>query len=88
LSVKRYNARRDKNEPEILRALSAAGADYILLDPFDVLVLYRGRIVMLECKVPKKGRKTVNQQILVDRGWPVHFVTTAEAALAAIGATV
>jgi hypothetical protein len=85
MSLKRHATRRDASEPAILRALAKAGADYIRLDAFDVLVLFRGRITMLECKV-KGGRKTRNQQVLVERGWPVHFVITAEEALAAIGA--
>lgn len=80
----RRASRRDATEPEILRALSQVGADFILLDPFDVLVLFRGQLVMLDCKTAK-GRPTRNQQVLIDRGWPLHFVRTAEEALAVIG---
>jgi hypothetical protein len=91
VSLKRYSTRRDKTEPEILRAISKAGADYILLDPIDVLVLYRGRIFLLECKSTRGKKatmcpKTENQEILVKRGWPLLFVSSAEQALAAIGA--
>ena len=82
----RYAAKRDQSEKSILQALAIVGADYILLDAFDVLVWYQGRIVLLECKTPKKGRKTVSQKNLVERGWPLHFVTTPEQALKAIGA--
>ena len=85
MTLKRFATRRDATEPLILRALQAAGADYILLDPFDVLVLFRGRLVMLECKTAT-GRKTRNQEILVERGWPVQFVRTPDEALQAIGA--
>ena len=85
MSLKRYATRRDQSEPAILRAISAVGADYILLDAFDVLVLFRGQVHMLECKTPKKGRQTVNQKELVRRGWPLHFVSTVDQALAAIG---
>lgn len=91
MSLTRYATRRDASEPAILRAIWKAGARYILLDPFDVLVLYRGAITMLEVKTPKtkttrRGRMTRNQELLVQEGWPVRFVETPEEALAAIGA--
>lgn len=85
MTVKRFATRRDSTEPEILRALYDVGADYILLDPFDVLVLFRGNLTMLDCKSPK-GKPTRNQTVLVERGWPLHYVRTAEQALVAIGA--
>lgn len=85
MSLKRYATKRDKTEPEILRALHRAGADYILLDAFDVLVLFRGTVTMLDCK-SKGGRVTRNQEILVERGWPLKFAKTPEEALQAIGA--
>ncbi len=77
--------KRDATEPEILRALARVGADYILLDAFDVLVWFRGRLTMLDCKA-EKGRVTRNQQVLIDRGWPLRFAKTPEEALQAIGA--
>ena len=80
----RYAAKRDATEPDILRALHAAGADYILLEPFDVLVLFRGRLIMLDCKTGR-GRATRNQAGLLDRGWPLVFVRSPEDALRAIG---
>ena len=86
MSLNRYATRRDESEPEILRALQRVGADYLLLDAFDVLVLFRGSLVMLDCKTPKIGRITKRQKTLVDRGWPVRFVKTADEALQAIGA--
>ena len=88
--MKRYAAKRDETEPDILRALAAVGADYLLLDVVDVLCLYRGQVYMLECKTPqsKKGsvRKTKSQIDLTARGWPVYYVTSGESALQAIGA--
>lgn len=86
MSLKRYATKRDQSESGILRAISRVGADYILMDAFDVLVLFRGDVFLLECKTPKKGRQTVNQKELVRRGWPLKFVTTPEQALHAIGA--
>ncbi len=87
MSVKRWNTRRDSTEPLICRALANAGADYIRLDAFDLLVLYRGRLSMLDCK-RAKGRRTRNQEILVQRGWPLRFVVTPDEALKAIGADI
>ena len=91
MSLKRYAARRDKTEPEILKALAKVGADYLLIDAVDVLVLYRGQVFLLECKstrgkVKTMCPKTASQEALVKRGWPLHFVTTPEQALAVIGA--
>jgi len=85
--VRHHGAKRDATEPEILRALARVGADYVCLDIVDVLVFFRGRLFLLECK-SKGGRKTRNQKRLVERGWPVHFVMTAEQALAVLLGTV
>lgn len=85
MSHKQVTTRRDATEPAILRAIAKVGADYLLLDPFDVLVLFRGRLTMLDCKTAT-GRPTRNQTVLIQRGWPLRFVTTPEAALLAIGA--
>jgi len=84
--VKRYGAKRDRSEADILAALVKVGADYLLLDAFDVLVWHRGHLTMLEVKTPKIGRTTSSQKDLVQRGWPLRFVNTPEQALAAIGA--
>lgn len=85
MSLNRWSTRRDASEPEILRALATVGADYILLDAFDVLALFRGQVFLLDCKTAK-GRRTRNQTVLVERGWPLKFVRTPEEALRAIGA--
>jgi hypothetical protein len=76
--------RRDATEKAILRTLRQVGADYVLLDPFDVLVLFRGRLFMLDCKTAE-GRATVRQRDLVARGWPLRFVVTEEETLKALG---
>lgn len=85
MSVKRFDARRDATEPAIRDALKAVGAKYEALDPFDLLVLYRGTLTMLDCKTPK-GKPTKKQQELIDAGWPLKFAVTPEEALKAIGA--
>jgi hypothetical protein len=77
MSLNRWNARRDATEAAIVDALRQAGADVLRLDPFDLLVLHRGRLLMLDCKV-KGGRRTLAQQQLVARGWPLVFVENVE----------
>ena len=86
VSLTRWGTRRDRNEPEIRKALMDVGAEYIMLDAFDLLVLFRGRVFMLDVKAPKRGRTTASQQYLVDRGWPLIFVRSVDEALQAIGA--
>jgi hypothetical protein len=76
--------KRDATEKAILRTLRQVGADYVLLDPFDVLVWFRGRLFMLDCKTPQ-GRATKHQRDLVARGWPLRFVVTEEETLKALG---
>lgn len=76
--------KRDATEAAILRVLRQVGADYILLDPFDLLVWHRGRLFMLDCKTAD-GRQTQRQRDLVKRGWPLTFVVTEAEALAALG---
>jgi hypothetical protein len=85
VSLNRFATRRDATEPEILRALTQAGASYIVLKEFDLLVLFRRRLFMLDCKT-KDGKPTKSQQELVDLGWPLVYVRTAEEALTEIGA--
>lgn len=84
MSLNRYAVKRDRSEPAILDALTRVGADYLLLDLIDVLVLFRGQLFLLECKTGK-GRRTRNQAVLVQRGWPLAFVSSVDDALAAIG---
>lgn len=85
MSLTRWGTRRDQSEPAIRKALGRVGARFLLLDPFDLLVLFRGKVYLLECKTGK-GKSTRCQDLLVQDGWPVIFVTTPEQALKAIGA--
>lgn len=93
MSLRRFAAKRDVTEPGICLALKQAGADYILLDKFDLLVLYRGQLYMLDAKTPRgkgpkgsQGRTTSAQDDLLKRGWPLRMVVDEMAALKAIGA--
>lgn len=85
MSLKRWNARRDANEGEIVSALEQAGALVLRLDAFDLLVLYRRQLFMMDAK-GRLGRATLAQARLVTQGWPLRYVRTPEAALEAIGA--
>ena len=85
MSLKRWDAKRDANEAQIVRALEKAGADVLRLDVFDLLVLYRGKLFMLDAKVPT-GRATARQNQLCSLGWPLRYVQDEIAALKAIGA--
>ena len=88
-----YGARRDENEPEIVKALRAIGCEVEQLDLFDLLVLFRGHVHLLEVKMPlgpRGGQKdkmpTEKQQELMDKGWPLKVVRSPNEALRAIGA--
>lgn len=85
MSLNRWNARRDANERPIVRALRQAGAQVLLLDDFDLLVLYRKRLSMLDAKTAH-GRTTSAQDALIAAGWPLQLVEDEIAALRAIGA--
>ncbi len=74
MSVHRWNARRDANEPEIRKALTKIGAKYLKLNAFDLLVLYQGQLFMLEVKIPR-GEVQPSQQELLDDGWPLKLVS-------------
>jgi hypothetical protein len=81
LSLHRRNPRRDANEPEIVEALEAVGAEVWKLSGTglpDLLVRFRGRLHAGEVKT-RKGRLTAAQG-----AFPVW--RTAGEALSAIGA--
>lgn len=90
MSLKRFAVQRDKTEPAIVAALEAVGAQCLRLDVLDLLVLFRGGLFLLECKstrytIKTMRAKTRKQLDLVDRGWPIYFVSTPDEALKAIG---
>lgn len=85
MSLKRWNPRRDQNERAIVQALERAGAQVLRLDVFDLLVLYRGRLFMLDAKMPT-GRPTKAQDALTAAGWPLAYVEDELSALRQIGA--
>lgn len=90
MSLNRYDARRDANEPDIVDALEAARIKvWKLSKPFDLLCGIGGRFVILEVK-GKDGDLTEQQaEDLAEcryRNLPVYVVRTPEEALQAVGA--
>ena len=74
--------RRDQNEPEVIQALEAVGAQVWQLSGRaipDLLAWYRGRPFVMEVKT-EKGKQKPSQ---VGTPWPI--VRTVEQALATIG---
>ncbi len=78
--MSRFARRRDACEKEIVRALEAAGAVVSRLDGKgipDLLVGYRGRTILMECKDPEdgarnsrsSGAKVANQLGLRESQW-------------------
>ena len=85
--------RTDLNQAEIVQALRSAGARvWILGQPLDLLVGFRGRLVLLEVKSHKRTRADqAHQTELIyecqTEGLPVFRVESPADALRAIGAT-
>jgi hypothetical protein len=88
VSLKSWSAKRDGNEKPIVAALRKAGASVIRLsEPGapDLLVLFRGKLSLLEIKMPRKGLNSL-QEAFSREGWPVCIARTEIEALRAIGA--
>jgi len=94
MSLLRYAKKRDLVEPGIVQALRAVGAHVWHLDrPFDLLVGFRGRFTVLECKsdpcLRKKQQHQTDELLAAQAmGLPVYRVTTPTEALIAVGAQV
>lgn len=82
---------RDKNEPEIVKALEAIGArvQRVSAKGFCDLVVYHGGVVLLlEVKNPKgRNQDTAAQVEHRQDGWPVVIVRNEAEALQACGIT-
>lgn len=84
----RRAARRDDNEPEIVKALRKAGAYVAFIDePCDLIVGYQGHTVLFEikdgAKAPSARKLTDNEQRFHDAwtGGQLHVVLSVEQAL-------
>lgn len=86
--IRRANAKRDGNEPEIVAALQAAGASVYRLDqPVDLLVGYRGKCLIAEVKLPGAKLNDNQQKFFADwRGPTPPILRTVEDAMQLIEA--
>jgi hypothetical protein len=86
--IRRHNAKRDANEPEIVAALQAAGASVYRLDqPVDLLIGYRGRCIIAEVKLPKSSLNDNQQKFFASwRGPTPPILRTVEDAMRLIEA--
>ena len=89
----RRAARIDLTQTEIVVALRRVGAQIIhIREPFDLLVLFRGRLFMMDAKTPRGKRRRIqkeeSQKILEAAGWPLLYPRSADEALAMIGAKI
>jgi len=88
VTLKRYAAKRDGNEAPIVRCLRQCGA---LVQPLslpgmpDLLIAYRGKVLLVEVKQPRKKLTAAQRQAAL-LGWPVVTVYSIAEALALIGA--
>lgn len=88
-TLNRYAARRDANEPDIVRALVAAGASVTRMkEPVDLLVGFRGVTYLMDVKVRGKGQPTDKQIEFMENwtGGPAGYVHDVDEALRFIGA--
>lgn len=90
MSVRRRAAKRDQNEPEIIKALRAVGATVAQVSEKgfpDLVVGYRGATHLIEVKMPGKGLTPDQEKWIQEwRGSNVWIAETPFDALRAIGA--
>ena len=82
MSINRHAKRRDKTEPDVIKALEQVGAQVWRLDtPCDLLVCFRRRWYLVEVK-SSGGKLTEIQQELINKAdAPVLVVQSGEDAL-------
>lgn len=84
MTIKRWAAKRDDNEPQIVSALRRAGCLVHLIDVPDLFVQTPdGRHWGLEVKTDD-GTLTARQKTMKRNGWRIPIVRTPEEALRAI----
>lgn len=79
----RRAAKRDISEPAIVQALEQSGATVFRLDrPVDLLIGYRGRTYIAECKTGR-GKLNANQVAFIEawKGNTVPVLRTVEDAV-------
>lgn len=84
-ALRKYNAKRDSNEPAIVRAFQDMDCMVWRLDrPVDLLVYVwkslSDRLLLVEVKT-KTGVLNDSQREFVDAGWPVHVIRSEDEAI-------
>ncbi len=87
---RRFDAKVDENQPEIIAALEGVGARvWVIGRPLDLLVIFRGKVDLLEVKTEdgrlNKNQKETMKECAYAGYWP-HVVRSVDEALGAIGA--
>ena len=87
-ALRKFNAKRDQNEPAIVRAFQDMGCLVYRIDqPVDLLVyVFKSlseRLLLVEVKTPK-GELNERQRAFADAGWPVHVIRTSDEAIALV----
>lgn len=87
-ALRKFNARRDSTEPEVVRAFTDLGCLVFRLDrPVDLLVYVfkslTDRLHLVEVKTAK-GALNDKQQAFRAAGWPVHIIRSADEAIALV----
>lgn len=85
MSIKRFDAKRDANEPEIFKGLIQAGCSVQRSDWVDLVVGHNGRTFLLEVKTSWKAPLKDSQKLLLEM-WKGHYVivTNLDEALQAV----
>jgi len=72
MSINRFNARRDQNEPEIIAAFESRGIKVHRLDtPLDLLLGYNKHNYLVEVKMPNK--KLNKNQVKFTNSWKGQY---------------
>lgn len=84
-ALRKYDAKRDNNEPEIVDAFRALGCLVHRIDQPCDLLLYifasKGeRMHLVEVKAPK-GQLNDKQRAFQAAGWPVHVIRSGDEAI-------
>lgn len=85
MKYKNHNAKRDKNEIEIVRALEKIGCSVCRLNqPLDLLVGYRGTTYLLEVKTDKGKLTKAQEAFLSEWRGSLAVIRTPEQAISVV----
>lgn len=87
-ALRKFNAKRDASEPEVVRAFTDLGCLVFRLDrPVDLLVYVfkslQDRLHLVEVKTEKADLND-KQKAFRAAGWPVHVIRSGEEAIALV----